>query len=511
MAALIRPALCLLVLLVCGSLTLAAPMMFTAEQLLPGADACGGRLDLLAPPPEKLKVESGKLLLFKPAPTKTTLILTLPVPADGYYRISCRYVYGPWRNGHYGMYSVFADGVGLQNAPHYMHGWYGAGVTPAYRMGDKELGAVFLCAPSVTLAFTREVKNDGDLLGLEWVRLEAVDPVKLTETERNRRVPERPAATMAPAAPWPTCQVEAEMPFGWMTPAPPLAKPVTLDGNLAEWDFAKPLIAITAASITGRGTGAPPPDNDADLSLTAQLAWDAANLYLAARVRDDMPAKTVPGKPWSSFWSHDGLVFQTHTPPWITRRAGISSTVKDLCVGFNYYSPGAAPRELPGGIQYRIQPAKDGYTLEAVIPFTALGCTPVAGDRLPFLLIAVDMDPGKPAGREFKQYLWNTRGGDFTRWGEMRLATSTGWCADVLPEKEAYQPGQPLRYLAMLDVFKPGLTLKAVQVVDAQTGKVLFSEPVALKLTANRRLRLRGELPVPQLKEGRYDIRLQVE
>ncbi|MHB9022944.1 MAG: sugar-binding protein [Armatimonadota bacterium] len=497
-------------LVIACTAAMSAPLTYTAEQLHPAADAHGGQLTLLTPPGEKLKVATGKLLLFKPARAKTTLSITLPVPADGYYRVSCCFVYGPWRDGHYGMYSVFADGVGLKNAPYYMHGWYGRGANPPYRMGTKDLGAIFLRAPSVELAFTRETKTSGDLLGLEWVRFEAVNPAKLSETERNVRVPEKPAAAPVTAK-WPPCAVEAEASLSWLTAVPAPAKPVTLDGDLAEWDFTKPLVTITAATITGRGYGAPAPDNDADLRLVGQLAWDATNLYFAARVKDDMAAKTEPGKPWSSFWSHDGIVFSAHTPPWIAKRQGTSSVVKSVTAGFNYYSPGCAPRDLPAGTRYFIRPAPGGYTVEAAIPFAALGFSPRADDRFPFMLIAVDMDPEKPAGRQFKQYLWNTRGGDSLRWGEIRLVTGKGWSADLSTENDRYEASEPLRYVGMLDVYKSGLTLKAVQVVDQQSGQVVFTQPVAIKLNANRRIRIHGELPLPQLKDGQYDLRLVVE
>ncbi|HEY3418310.1 MAG TPA: sugar-binding protein [Armatimonadota bacterium] len=497
-------------LLLAGTLAMAAESStFTAIQLQPRADAHGGQLTLLTPPPEKLKVYTGKLLLFKPAPAKTTLSINLPVPADGYYHIACNFVYGPWRNGRYGMYSAFADGVGLKNAPHYMHGWYGANPDVPYQIGIKELGTIFLRAPDVELTFVRDTKADGDLFGLELVRLEPVDPPNTTATERIARVPDRPVATPI-AATLPACRIEAEQPLTWVTPVPALKKPVTLDGDLADWDFSKPLITINAASITGRGYGAPAPENDTDLSAVAQLAWDKTNLFFAARMTDDMLAKTEPGK-WSSFWSHDGMVFATHTPPWIAKREGKSSVVKDFSAGFNCYSAGGSPRVFPAGTRYFVKPVTGGYTIEAAIPFAALGFSPQADDRFPFMLIAVDMDPGKPAGLQFKQYLWNTRGGDSLRWGEMRLVTDKGWSADLIPEKETYGAGQSLRYVGMIDVFKSGLTLKSVQIVNLQSGQVVCSEPVRLKLTANRRLRLHGELHLPQLKEGQYDLRLQVE
>ncbi len=310
-------------------------------------------------------------------------------------------------------------------------------------------------------------------------------------------VPEKPA----PEELGPPCVIEDAVPLAWVTPAP--RGTVTVDGKLAEWNLAPPPIAIDAKSIAGRGYGAPSPESDADLSVAGALAWDDTTLYFAARVRDDDLAR--PGAAWESFWSHDGIVVQLCMPPWLSDKPRV------VTYGFNYYPPGGAPRSLPGGVRYVIATETDGYTIEAAIPFAALGVTLRADDRLPFMLIPVDVDPKAPAGRQFQQYLWNTRGGDALRWGEVRLMTERGWAASLTPEQTTYAPGVPLRYIGVIDVFRKGLAITAVEVVNNETGEVVASEAVRVSLPANLRVRVRGDVPLPALPAGRYDVRVKVE
>jgi hypothetical protein len=492
----------LLLWLLCGAV-LAAPLEWTAAELLPLAQAHGGLVRLLEPPPAVLKVDSGALLVFSPSSADPALTLTLPVPDTGHYRIITHYVYGPWRAGSYGKYDAFADGVALNARPNtYIGGWTGGTMTPPYRMTAVNWGAVGLSAPDVRLTFRLDTTAPGSLLAIEKVRLEPVALAAVPAAERRMQVPEPPF----PEAPsWPPCEITRQEALTWVTPVTAPRAPVTVDGNPGEWDFTSPAFTIGAAT-GGRGYGAPAPAGDADMSQLVQVAWDETTLYLAARVRDDMRAETAPGAAWSSFWSHDGLVLLLHLPPWTAPAA------RTLTVGFNYYSPGSTPRDLPGGVRYAALPAKDGYTLEAAVPFAALGYTPRAGDRLSCMLIAVDIDPRKKAGQQFAQYLWNTRGEDPGRWGELRLMHGKGWAATLTPERTTLAPGAVLRYVGVADVLKPGLVLKAVEVVARGSGEVVLSRALDLPLPAQRRLHLRGDLPLPaDLPVGEYDVRAWVE
>jgi len=172
------------------------PLDLTAARLLPLADPRGGSASLVTPPPEKFQNRKSEVLLFKPTPDDPVLTLRLPVPNDGYYRIQTHLVFGPWREGPYGMYRAKADGVELDG---YFHGWYGRG--PGYLLGlqEKNWGAVFLRKPSVDLSFHLDTKQAGDLLAIERVRLEPAEAAKLTDADRARRVPERAKAEQTPA------------------------------------------------------------------------------------------------------------------------------------------------------------------------------------------------------------------------------------------------------------------------------------------------------------------------
>ena len=460
---------------------------WTAEKLLPLADAHGGSVAVVQPPEDRLKLATGKLLVFKPAIGSEVLSLRVPVPKDGCYRITTRLVFGPWRDGRYGMYRAKADGVTLEG---YYHGWYGRGTTPAYRMRTKDWGTAFLRAPFVELSFHLEPKQAGDLLAIETLALKPV-----ADDPKAPRVPERPAPP--PDARWPACEIDGAQPLDWVLPVPWDNRKFRPDGDLADWSQVGMPHVIDAKTIVGRGYGAPPPESNRDLSVTAGLTWDATGLRIAASMWDDELAATKPGGKWASFWSHDGLVVLLH-----------EGEGKELTVGLNYYSPGSRPRPLPGGVAYAAKPREGGYDLEAVVPFAAFRHTARPGDRLRMMLIAVDIDPSQPGGRRFQQYLWHTRMGDSLRWGEIRLVGPEGCGGDLTLEHGRHVPGQRLRYLGLVDVFaRAERTLDAIEVVDAATGAVASRVAVGLKLPAERRIRLRGELDLPQLPAGRYELR----
>jgi hypothetical protein len=177
------------------------------DELRARAHAGSGTLRREAPPADRLKLQGGTLLLFKPGRPGGALTVRVPVPQSGPYRVSTRLVFGPWRDGRYGLYRLKADGVVLDR---HFHGWYGRGTTPPYRLTWKNWGAVFLRQPSVTLTFEHDPARRGELLGIERLRLEPVAEDALSPEERQRRVPERPKAkpTDAAGAPLPPWFVE---------------------------------------------------------------------------------------------------------------------------------------------------------------------------------------------------------------------------------------------------------------------------------------------------------------
>jgi hypothetical protein len=71
---------------------------------------------------------------------------------------------------------------------------------------------------------------------------------------------------------------------------------------------------------------------------------------------------------------------------------------------------------------------------------------------------------------------------------------------------------QPLRYVGVGDSFaNADATADAVEVVDASSGRVVHRRPIALKLPAGRRVRLRGEVLLAPLPRGRHDLRLSAK
>jgi len=158
----------------------AEPAQWDAAALLPLANAQGGTLSLVAPPVERLQVDCGKILLFKAEGTAAVLSFRLPVPEDGEYRVRTELVFGPWRDGRYGMYYLEADGTRLDR---WYHGWYGRAPSPVYRLQGRDWGVVSLRKPTVELSFRHEPDQRGNLLGVALVRLERVEGAPRSEAQ----------------------------------------------------------------------------------------------------------------------------------------------------------------------------------------------------------------------------------------------------------------------------------------------------------------------------------------
>jgi len=488
-----------------------------AAELLPRAAASEGLLYLVTPPEGILyrsdRRETEELLAFVPNCRKDTVSVVLPVARDGWYRVVGLHLFGAWREGRHGWYKLRADGVTL---PGQFHGWYGArppGHYPKARgyIRGVEWGVVYLRAPTVTLTFYQP--GGVGMLMTDRLGLEPVEEAELKEEEKKLRVAAGP-----PEAPsgWPVCAIDGTESVEWVTPVFRRAGGITVDGDLRDWDLSAPTIIINEQTMKKRGWCSPPPEGDRDLSVVGQLLWDDERLYLAARVTDDERAQTPGGQQWGSPWSYDGFAFFVNVPRWIQESSrGSAEGSNEVMFGLNYHSDGVPPRELAGGSRYVAKAVEGGYVIEAALTFESLGFSPRAGDRGRLFIIAVDHDPSKGkstwSAPAFGQYGWNTRGGDVRGRGELRLLSPAGWGGELVPETAVCGIGDKLRYVGTLDSFRPGLTLKAVEVFRVDTGSAVHAAPVGRSLQQGRRYRLRGELQLPPLAPGRYGLRLVVE
>jgi hypothetical protein len=122
----------------------------------------------------------------------------------------------------------------------------------------------------------------------------------------------------------------------------------------------------------------------------------------------------------------------------------------------------------------------------------------------------VDVDPGKPGGKQFDQYGWNFGPGSAAGMGEARLLGTGAAAGEVIPERERVAPGRPLRYVGTLDA-AASARLRAIDLVRLGDNAPVASFDAPRTLPGPGRYRVWGELPLPQLEPGRYDLKLRWE
>jgi len=162
--------------------------------------------------------------------------------------------------------------------------------------------------------------------------------------------------------------------------APPRARfrqigaPPAIDGDLAEWQ-SEPTVRLAATMNTDVGKVA----SDQDCSADIWCAWDQEHFYLAARVWDDSLEFGPTGM--ERWWEKDSLEL------WVGEHQ----------VGLNLNPDVSQARTIDGalpGSQAVMQPLKDGYTVEAALPWKSFpgAPKPVPGSRFGFAVGANDAD-----------------------------------------------------------------------------------------------------------------------
>jgi hypothetical protein len=174
----------------------------------------------------------------------------------------------------------------------------------------------------------------------------------------------------------------------------------TIDGDLGDWrdnEFTIRLDRASADTALGPFTGKPSSD-DADTSMRVALRWDAAFLYLAAYVRDDVRGPSAEGGN-QPLWNYDAVEVYVDGQ----RDAAGPYDADDLQliltedgVAGAYKNGSAAP--LPGGFlgvtgAWAAPVDAADFTVEMRIPWSALGWTAGAsGGVLGFDLLLDDDD-----------------------------------------------------------------------------------------------------------------------
>ncbi len=189
----------------------------------------------------------------------------------------------------------------------------------------------------------------------------------------------------------------------------------TLDGSRARW----PSVPASRIGADGLVQG-----GDAKgFEATFRLAWDDANLYLFVEISDPTPLKNSQ-KP-IDIWNGDAVeLFIGHEDlaeggplKYSDRQVLIRGAKSD---GADVYF-GNAPKQFPA--RSIVLPNLDGkgYTLEAAIPFEALGFKPRENQELLFDIAVDDSDTGRGRIRQIV-FNGNTRNSkDRGAWGRATL------------------------------------------------------------------------------------------
>jgi hypothetical protein len=154
------------------------------------------------------------------------------------------------------------------------------------------------------------------------------------------------------------------------TPATRAAAPPTVDGRLDDWPDAFPIAVGTNTGERADPEDGPPAGPD-DLSARAALMWDADNLYLAARVRDDVHHNTQRD---GALWDGDSLQLGLAPEPYVSSSAyyewGLALTEQ----GLQAWAWSAVPPGRTGEISFpcRIERGEGETVYEAAIPWTML-------------------------------------------------------------------------------------------------------------------------------------------
>ena len=191
--------------------------------------------------------------------------------------------------------------------------------------------------------------------------------------------------------------------------------PIKIDGTTQNWPGIPPYLLPGSRIVFGADAGG--------VEGTFKLCWDDANLYVLAYVNDPTPLKNT--NKGDMLWSGDGVELFLGTEK-ADQPGQLLFSDRHLLIGAE--AAGKAPFYYANSPQQYecetiIVPGADGksYTLEAAIPWTALGTQPHAGQDLLFDLGVNDSDDG--TGRK-TQLMWNGTGknsGDRTHWGRAKL------------------------------------------------------------------------------------------
>ena len=206
---------------------------------------------------------------------------------------------------------------------------------------------------------------------------------------------------------------------------PRAPRPITLTGNDADWEGIGEVVLNKTAELVAPGAGVLAPN---DTWVTFRYAWDDTNFYIRADITDDVPM--VNKQKNGDIWNGDDIELTLSTDPNADKQRK-EYAASDFQLGL---SPGDRAAGLepsiwcwtlngsPEGAKIFSVQTKDGYRIEAAIPWKALkGFAPKEGMTLGFDFAIDDADQG---GTRETQSVWFGDGGFYKEpmvWGTIKL------------------------------------------------------------------------------------------
>ena len=236
---------------------------------------------------------------------------------------------------------------------------------------------------------------------------------------------EEPTSNTAVVAPTKTLPAVATVPPTDVPPTdvPPTALPPTVvpaGGPVAAARIAAPRIDGDLSEWAGQPTYDSPFlvywddgwDNTNDGTVRWHLGWDDANLYIAARVTDNLHVQTQSG---NMVYQGDSLEIQIDTDGGAATSVSPSEFQVNLSAGDFVTIPpsanlsqgtiGGGMFDAPGGHQINVaaQRTADGYTVEAAVPWSNLFTGPFGQP----MGIALNLDDNDRAGQAVQEAMYS--------------------------------------------------------------------------------------------------------
>lgn len=206
------------------------------------------------------------------------------------------------------------------------------------------------------------------------------------------------------------------------------AAPITVDGNLDEWDLSSPIALKTEAQVIRDVSYW---KGEMDLSCTTYLMWDANNLYVAVDVFEDTPYGAIEMLPLDGEDNFKIFISTDPTADPARTDYGTNDFLLYLIVDNNYWDTAFdrsmvdrtviqrfTSKGMDGGedvlVGYEKATASTttGFIFEAVIPWSNFSnaripqYTPAVGDTVKFNFAITDIDYPCPGTEYIPQMAW---------------------------------------------------------------------------------------------------------